>query len=429
MKRHLSRSLALVIALSPVVASADDWTRFRGPGGNGVSKEKGLPHTWSSEENIAWKLPLPGPGASSPITFGDRIYLTCYSGFGLSQDSPGDQSNLKRHLVCLDRDSGQIPWDTPTASRAGVQPYRSYVGLHGYASSTPVCDGERIYCFYGSSGAYAFDMNGKKLWDVELGKGTNGFGTGSSPVLVGDLLIVNASVESRTLRGLDKKTGGEVWQARGVDDSWGSPVVVDTGSRKEIIIDMKTHVKAFDARSGNELWQCQGSTPPRYICPTPIVHGGMIYAIHGYSGPMSAIKPGGSGDVTNSHRQWTRPKVISNVPSPVFSGGYIFSVRSEGGIVSCVDAKDGSIIYQKRLQKKDGGGINRLYASPLAADGKIYFVSREEGAFVLEAGPEFKQLAHNQIADDRSIFNGSPVVSNGRLLLRSDKFLYCIGQK
>lgn len=188
--------------------------------------------------------------------------------------------------------------------------------------------------------------------------------------------------------------------------------------------DTKDTLRAFDPANGSELWRCAGSQPPRYICPSPIVHDGIVYATHGYHGPFSAVRPGGNGDVSESHRIWVRPKVSSNVSSPVFHDGYLFSVHADDGVVSCVDAANGEVVYRERLQPSSG----RIYASPLAADGKIYLVSREKGAYVLSAGPEFNQLAHNVIENDASIFNASFVVSRGRLLLRSDKALYCIGE-
>jgi len=405
-------------------AAGDDWPRFRGPEGLGISGAKGLPLEWDANKNIAWKTALPGPGASSPITYGDHIYVTCYTGYGLDQRSPGDTSDLVRHLICLDRGSGRILWNTDTPSQRGVSGYKSWIALHGFVSSTPVCDGQRVYCFFGSSGVYAFDLSGSEKWHADVGQEIHGFGTGASPILHENMVIVNASVESGSLVALDKQTGREVWRAEGIQKSWNTPVMVDAGGRLELVVDTEDTLRAFDPTTGRELWRCVGSQPPRYLCPSPIVHNGIIYATHGYHGPLSAVRAGGSGDVTNSHRMWVRPKVASNVPSPVYHDGYVYSVREEGGVLSCVNAADGEVVFQERLQPSPG----RIYASPLVADGKIYLVSREDGTYVIAAGPQCKQLAHNVIESDDSIFNGSFVVSRGQLLLRSDKFLYCIGQ-
>ncbi len=405
-------------------ATDDNWPRFRGPDGSGTSNVKGLPLEWSETKNIVWKTDLPGPGASSPITFGDRIYLTCYTGYGTEQQTSGDQADLVRHLICVDRDNGKILWNTGTPSGHSVSNYQNWIALHGFASSSPACDGERVYCLYGSSGVYAFDLSGQEQWHADVGQNTHGFGTGASPILHDNLVIVNASIESGRLVALDKQTGREVWQAQGIKDSWNTPVLVDADGRLELVVDTKDTLRAFDPANGSELWRCAGSQPPRYICPSPIVHDGIVYATHGSHGPFSAVRPGGNGDVTESHRIWVLPKVSSNVSSPVFHDGYLFSVHADDGVVSCVDAANGEVVYRERLQPSSG----RVYASPLAADGKIYLVSREKGSYVLSAGPEFKQSAHNVIEDDDSIFNGSFVVSRGQLLLRSDKALYCIGE-
>jgi len=405
-------------------AVRDNWPRFRGSNGSGAADAKDLPLDWNANRNIVWRTALPGPGASSPVIWGDRIYVTCYSGYGIPGEPPGEKGNLVRHLVCVDRNEGRILWDTKTRSRHEVADYGSFVALHGFASSTPACDGERVSCFYGCSGVYAFDLTGREQWNADVGTGTHGFGTGASVLLHDNLVIVNACVESGSVVALDKQTGREVWRASGIKESWNTPVLVDVAGRRELVVDSDDSLRAFDPATGRELWRSAGSQPPRYLCPSPIVHDGIVYAVHGFHGPMSAIRPGGSGDVTESHRLWVRPRVGTNVPSPVYCDGYVFSVREDGGVVTCVSAKDGEVVFEKRLEPSPG----LIYASPLAADGKIYLVSREEGAYVLAAGPEFQQLAHNVIEDDKSIFHGSPVPDGSRLLLRSDKFLYCIGE-
>ena len=259
--------------------SGDDWPRFRGPNGSGTSDAKGLPSVWSTNENVVWKTALPGPGASSPITYGDRIYLTCYTGYGLDEQSPGDKGNLVRHLICLDRNSGRILWNTGTPSGHAVSSYERWIALHGFASSSPACDGQRVYCFFGSSGAYAFNLSGRKQWSADVGENTHGFGTGASVVLHDNLVIVNASVESGSLVALDKNTGGEVWRAEGVEESWNTPVMVDAGGREELVVDTKTSLRAFDPSTGRELWRCAGSQPPRYLCPSPIAHDGIVYVV------------------------------------------------------------------------------------------------------------------------------------------------------
>ncbi|MBT5612665.1 MAG: PQQ-binding-like beta-propeller repeat protein, partial [Lentisphaerae bacterium] len=303
---------AAAIAQKPAVPrhAGSEWPQFRGPGGSGVSMEEGLPTTWSATENIAWKAPLPGHGASSPIVSGNRVFVTCFSGFGLDEKSPGEQSDLKLHVVCIDRRSGKIAWEKSPRSKALPKygAFGKFTALHGFASSTPATDGKAVYTFFGHTGVVAFDLQGEQLWTADVGAKTHGFGTGASPVLYRDLLIVNASVESRSLIALDRQTGAEVWRAEGIKDAWNTPVFVKADSgRDEVVVDTKNGVRAFDPQSGRALWHCAGSNPPRYICPSPVANNGVLYALHGYFGPLTAIRAGGQGDVSGSHRVWQTP--------------------------------------------------------------------------------------------------------------------------
>ena len=410
--------------------TGSDWPQFRGPGGAGVSAGKGLPTTWSATESITWKTPLPGHGASSPIVVGNRVFVTCFSGFGLDADNPGEKGDLRLHVVCVDLRNGKIAWEKNPNAR-GLPKYGSFgkfTALHGFASSTPASDGKAVYTFFGNTGVVAFDMSGERLWAADVGTKTHGFGTGASPILYGDLLIVNASVESRSLIALNKQTGAEVWRAEGIKDAWDTPVLVAVaGGTQELVVDTKDGLRAFDPRNGQSLWHCPGSKPPRYICPSPVSNNGIVYALHGYFGPFTAIRAGGRGNAGTSHQVWqlTDKRLGSNVPSPVWYAGNIYWTKSERGNVFCIDAETGELQYRSQLTPRP----HRIYASPLVADGKLYYVSRKQGTYVLAAKPTFELLAHNTIATDSSAFNASPAVTEGRLLLRSDRFLYCIGMK
>jgi len=356
-----------------------------------------------------------------------RIFLTCYSGYGLDPESPGDQGQLRLHLICADRATGKIRWDKTIMPKLPEQKYGRYMKLHGYASSTPVSDGKAVFAFFGHTGVVAFDLKGRQLWKADVGSRTHGFGSGTSPILFKNLVIVNASVESRSLAALDKATGNEVWRADGIRDSWNTPVLVAAGAGKqELVVDTKDKLLAFDPESGRPLWNCLGPERPRYICPSAIARDGIVYAVHGYFGPLVAVRAGGRGDVGQSHQLWrSGRKMGSNVPSPVYCNGRLYWVNEKGGVASCADAKTGERVYRDRIRPDPG----LIYASPIVADGKIYYVSRERGTYVLAAKPEFELLAHNRISSDDSVFNASPAISNGQLLLRSDKFLYCIGTK
>ena len=225
MNRLAACCCALLITTAADSLLADNWPQFRGPGGLGVSEERGLPARWSTTENIAWKTALPGPGSSSPIVWGDRIFITCYSGYGLDESNPGNPDNLKRHLLCIQRMDGKINWDR-TVNGAAAIPFDGFQALHGYASSTPATDGTLVYVFFEKEGVFAFDYSGQQVWRSSVGEQTHSWGSGTSPVLYENLVIVNASVEDGSLVALDRKTGKEAWRARGMQESWSTPLLV-----------------------------------------------------------------------------------------------------------------------------------------------------------------------------------------------------------
>ena len=212
MRISARRLASFAFALLASCGLGADWPQFRGPGGLGISSEKDVPVKWSAEENIAWKADLPGPGASCPIVVGGRVYLTCYTGYGL-EPAMGDQKQLRRHLLCFDRTDGKLIWTKEFEPKLPEHQYQGEGAYHGYAASTPICDGERLYVFFGKSGVFCFDLDGRQIWQASVGDGTNGWGSGTSPLLYGKLLLVNASIESQSLVALDKLTGEEVWRA------------------------------------------------------------------------------------------------------------------------------------------------------------------------------------------------------------------------
>ncbi len=416
------RCVTLCAAVLVVFFVSADWPRFLGPEGNATSTDTGLPVSWSSSENIVWKTKLPGFGTSSPITLGERIYLTCYSGYGVDADEAGEMENLKRHVLCLDRDSGDIVWDVTAEVKQPEQEYRGYMGRHGYASNTPISDGERLYVFFGKSGVFAFDLDGGQLWQTDVGSQTNGWGSATSPVLFEDVVIINASVESGALVALDKKTGDEVWRASGMKSSWSTPALIDAPDGKtEVVVSIKGQLLGFDPATGEKLWNCDAVDD--YVCPAVVAHDGIVYATGGRRPPTTvAVKAGGRGDVTESHVVWS-VSIGSKIPTPIIHEGHMYVVSNDF-TAYCLDLETGEQVYRERLR-----GRGEIYASPVLADGQIYAVSRESGTFVLAARPKFEQLAHNDLSPDTSTFNATPAISRGQLLIRSDRFLYCIGQK
>ena len=375
--------------------------------------------TWGESENIVWKTPLPGAGASSPIVFGDRIYLTCYTGFFVPGESGGSRDNLKRHLLAMNRKDGKLAWNTPVAAKL---PEEERIRDHGFAANTPAADAERVYVFFGKTGVFAFDHKGKEVWQADVGTKTHEWGTSASPVLYKNLVFINASVESDSLYALDRKTGKEKWRAKGIRESWNTPVLVTAKSgRKELVVATQGTVLAFDPDSGEQFWSCKTDIG-WYMVPSVVASDGIVYCLGGRSGTASlAVRAGGSGDVTETHRLWTSPKG-SNVTSPVFLNGHLYWMNDSRGVAYCAKADSGEVLYEKRLERAD-----QVYASALLADGRVYYVARDGRTFVLAAMPGFEQLAVNNLRDG-GVFNSSPAVDGNRLLIRSDKFLYCIGK-
>ena len=419
--KKASRLLATVLTTASILTltatfAPADWPQFRGPGGHGVSDAKNLPATWSDSENVVWKAPLPGPGASSPIALGDKLYVTCYSGYGRDVESSGDMDDLRLHLVSIAAKDGKVLWDREIRPKL---PEEDQVRDHGYAAPTPASDGKHIFVFFGRTGVFKFDLDGKPIWQADVGTRTHGWGCGTSPVLYKGLVVVNASVESDSLVALDKQSGREVWRARGMDDSWNTPHLVDLGrGRQELVVSVKDWILAFDPATGKKLWQCRGIED--YVCPSIVSHEGVVYVIGGRSSRALAVRAGGRDDVSSSHVLW-RANKGANVSSPVIHDGHLYWVSDRNQVAYCLRLSDGEIVYEKRVDVQP-------YASTLLADGKLYVVTRREGTLVLAAKPEFEQLARNRF-EDRATFNASPIVAHDRLYLRSDRFLYCIGKE
>jgi len=283
-------------------------------------------------------------------------------------------------------------------------------------------DGESLFVFFGRSGVRAYDLDGKLLWDTVVGSNVNGYGWGSgaSPILFGDLVIVNASIESESLVALDKKTGKEVWKATGIRESWSTPLVVDVpDGGRELVLAMHGKVVGFNPATGERLWQCEGF--PDYVVPMTVADDkGVVYITGGRSSSTLAVRAGGRGDVTETHLLWRLNKGCK-VPSPLVHDGLLYWV-SNLDTAACIEADTGEIVYHQRLAERGA-----FYGSAVMAEGRIYAVSKMRGTVVLAAGREYKELARNKL-DDESLFNATPVITNGQLLLRSDRFLYCIGK-
>ena len=417
-KRCMQVVLCFGCVIVAAIVQAEGWTQFRGSD-YGRTSETNVAERWVSEM-VAWKTPLPGRGASSPVIFDNRIYLTAYTGYGIDKGEPGDPANLVRHLLCIEAEHGNIVWQKAVPAQSDKNEFNTWgVGLHGYASSTPAVEKTGIYIFFGETGVLAFNHAGEELWRANCGAGTHAFGAGNSPVLYKNLVIANASVESGDMIALNKSDGSEVWRQPEINRAWNTPVIYRASNgANELAVTIAGKILAFDPDTGKPLWNCAGIDD--YICPHITVQDGILYASGGRRSKMIAIRSGGSGDVTESHRMWELAKG-SNVSSPIYHDGHLYWAKEQKGILYCANAVTGELLYEERLDPTP----DRIYASPLLANGRLYYTSREDGIYVVDAKPEFELLAHTNLEGDDSVFNASPVpLPGGTVLLRSDKYLY-----
>lgn len=399
-----------------VSSNGADWPRFRGPNGSGVSTDTGLPTKWSATKNVVWETTLPGSGASSPITWGRNVYVTCYSGYGLNVTSPGSKDNLKRHLICIDGDNGRILWNRETTATGHEREYSRYITKHGYATSTPTADDTGVYAFFGVAGVVKYSHAGKLLWKKSCGTRPAPDGSGSSPTLYENMVVINAREEAEAFFGLDKLTGDTIWK-RAYYTTWSTPVRFVANGNDALVF---TPEIVIDPKTGKPLWSCTAQSG--HSNSSAVVLDDIAY----FSGDsrIVAFKQSENDADTSPRRLWENSPGARTV-TPLVYEGYIYWITDHGGIVCCADAKTGEMKYKQRLEPH----VERHWASPVAADGKIYFVSLKGGTHVLAAGPELRILAHNAIETDSGRWIGTPAISRNRLILRSDSTLYCIGEK
>ena len=437
--RSVLCGLSLVTADS---LTAGDWPRFRGPNGSGVSTDTApTPETWSPTENLKWKVALPGAGVSCPIVLGNRLYVTAYSGYG---DEGGDQKDLRRHLICLDRQTGKVLWEQSVAAVLPEDPFTGMgVPQHGYASHTPTSDGERIYVFFGKSGVYAYSLDGEELWHHAVGTESDPkrWGSASSPIVVEGIVIVPAGPESRAIVGLDAATGTERWRAPSdsLGNVWGTPAIAKVDeTRTDLVIGAPYEIWGLSPQTGKLRWFCEAMETDSFNTSV-VVQDGVIYAVEGRSGGSIAVRAGGLDDVTKSHVVWTG-RDANRFGTPVAFEDRLYFVS--GGIVNCISAKTGEKVFQARLPGgraaperaggpgerpgRGGGRGGTDYASPVIADGKLYYVTNSGQTHVLKAGTKFESLAVNSLTEDAENFAATPAISDGELFFRSNKHLYCV---
>lgn len=438
-------TLALLISFCGITAAlqvtADaagaNWPQWRGPDGQGISTEKNLPETWSPTKNIKWKTAIPGRGHSSPIVWGKRVFLTTAiegdavtGAAAVKHVMPNNQEFLhpdsigadKKHtfkVICVDSETGKILWEQVAFEGT---PYDNRHRKSSYAASTPVTDGKLVYAYFGTEGLYAYDMKGKLAWKVDLGKlATVGMGTGTSPILYENLLIVQCDEdngEKSFVVALDKKTGKEVWRTpRKVQVSWATPVIVKTAKRAELITSGTETVVAYDPATGKELWRHKGVESN--AIPSPVANNEMVFISAGFPAKVAmAINLGGSGDLADTVA-WKYAKGTAYVPSPILYGEYLY-LTSDRGVLTALDAKTGDVKYE-------GGRVPipaTFTASPVAFGGKILLTSEDGDTFMVKAGPKHEILATNSVGEP---VYASPAIADGNIYIRGEKNIYAIG--
>jgi outer membrane protein assembly factor BamB len=432
MSLHRLLSLVLVLpflACSIDVAFATDWTRFRGENGSGVSNDDApTPAEWSDTKNLKWKVDLPGPGLSSPIIVGDKIFVTSWTGYAAGPDSSNDQKDLKRVLVCLDRTTGNTVWSKSVDAVLPEDEFQGMFAQNGYASHTPVSDGKRVVAFYGKSGVVCYDMQGTELWKREVGEGRDprSWGSASSPIIYGNLVIVTAAAESESLIGLDLATGDEKWrqEAGTLSGTWSTPILVKVDEeRTDLVIAVPGEIWGINPETGKLRWFVEAGGGDS-ACASVVADGQVVCMLGGRGGGSIAVRAGGKGDVRQSHVVW-QGNDSSRIGTPVIYQNRMYWVSD--GVANCVNTETGKNVYKKRLQ---GGGAQRGrggdYSSPVVADGKLYYVSRGGTAYVLKLGDEFEQLATNRFESEEGEFSASPAVADGEIYIRSTTRLYCV---
>jgi outer membrane protein assembly factor BamB len=393
--------------------TARHWPGWRGPSGQGYVSGTGYVDTWSDGDgpsrNVVWKVETPGLGNSSPVVWGDRLFLTT-----------AYEDGARRSVLCFQRSGGKLLWETPAPKATPEDANRK----NGHASGTPSTDGERVYAYLGNHGLLAVDFDGKVVWHKSFGEMNAYHGTSCSPLLYKDRVIVyqdHRGPGPSFVAAYDRRTGKQLWfNEREERVGWGSPVAIRAGSREEIIVSSFKRVYAYDPAGGKELWRCEGNLVE--VTPTPVVGHGLIFCCSGRAGPTLAIRPGGSGDVTQSHVAWQTVKGSPFIPSPILDGDGLYIVNDMASIATCFEAASGRLKWQGRLGEARREGFS---GSPVAVDGKVFFTNDAGETYVLAAGPEFKVLGVNRL-NSRTL--ASPAAVDGRWYFRTEKHLLSIGK-
>jgi outer membrane protein assembly factor BamB len=468
MFRICSLLLSAVFAAGPLLSAAEqsstsagDWPRWRGPLANGTADGAKPPTVWSETEKVRWKMKIPGFGTSTPIVWKEQVFIVTAISTGKKVESapvsvpedpsggaggseggtPGEDSRGRRRrggggmgsekpaeayqfaVIAVDRATGKTLWQK--VAREEV-PHEGHHRDHGFASASPVTDGEHLYVSFGSRGIYCYDLNGGLKWQKDLGdmQTRNSFGEGASPALHGDTLVINWDHEGDDfIVALDKRTGDERWrQKRDEPTTWSTPLIVEHDGKVEVVVSARNRVRSYDLKSGAQLWECGGMT--ENVIPTPVSAFDHVFAISGFRGAaLLAIKLGRTGDLTNTDAiTWQHSKGTPYVPSPLLSGERLYFYAGNNGVLSAFNAKSGVPLFE--AERIDGllGGV---YASPVAANGYVYLVGRDGKTVVIKDGDKLEPVATNKLDDE---FDASAAIAGGEIFLRGHQYLYCIAE-
>ena len=418
-------------------AKPENWHQWRGPAANGVSTTAKPPTQWSASTNIQWKVPIKGRGSSTPIIWGNKLFvLTAVNTGEVDPDLPKPEDQPKRvfgitHpntafefvVLCYDRNTGNMLWSRLATRRI---PHEGAHGDNNFASASPTTEGERLYCWFGSVGLFCFDLDGNQLWESDLGKAhvSASLGEGSSPVVHDDkLVIVRDHKRQSTIQALDAKTGKELWKVnRHEGNAWATPAVVEHGGRTQVITTASGKVRSYDLKTGKVIWKTTGLTSNAIPCP--VVEDGAVFCMSGYKGySLMAIPLSARGDISGSDKiRWTKKRGTPYVPSPILYDGLLSFTQSNQALYSAVNAKSGkTYIDRKRLK-----GLSNIYGSPVGAAGRIYMTDRSGVTLVLKRSRELSILAKNSLGEQ---VVSSPALVGNQLFLRGRKHLYAIAQE
>jgi outer membrane protein assembly factor BamB len=416
---RFATTLVLSLVVTPTFAA--DWPAWRGPTGQGFSEEKNVPVTWSDTENVKWKIELENQGNSTPVVWGEKIFLT-----------QANKGGSERSLLCFARADGRKLWQKDVSYSEKERNWNE----SWYANASPALDGERAVVSFGSAGMYCYDFDGNELWKrTDLGKWEHAFGNGSSPVLYGDTVILccgpNESGRNYLL-SVEKKTGKTVWESELGFGSWSTPLITKVNGQDQLILGYSRDVKnkpddqtgylyGFNPKDGKELWKCQGLNSFCYA--SPLYGDGVAVGMSGYNGSAIAVKLGGKGDIT-SDRLWRHPRNTQRVGSGIVLDGHAYIV-DENGIPRCYDLKSGEDRW--KIEKRPGSG-SVTWGSMVYADGRLYVMMRNGETLVFAAKPEYELVAVNSLGAGEQT-NSSPAISNGQIFLRTFKHLWCIEAK